>query len=173
VDRVVAAAGLSKGTFYFNFESKEDLFFALVEERIDRPIRDFLEVLATAPAEEDMSAAVGGIFAEVISRERDVVLLDHEYWSIAARDPKVRRRYAQRQAALRDALATALRARQEELGAPEFDTPLEEVATAYMALIGGLSMERLTDPDAVPEHLLGEMFALIYGGLVARAERGG
>ena len=35
----MGAAGLSKGTFYWQFKGKEELFLALIEERIDRPVR--------------------------------------------------------------------------------------------------------------------------------------
>jgi hypothetical protein len=47
------------------------------------------------------------------------------------------------------------------------------VATAYLALANGLALERLIDPGAVPDHLLGEIAALVYTGLVARAEQEG
>src|SRR5687768_23491 len=123
VDQVLRAARLSKGTFYWHFASKEDLFLALLDDRIDRPIREYLERLATAPAEEDMSAAVGGLLAEVVGRERDLVLLDVEYWAMAARDPRVRARYVRRQRSLREAMAAALDARAKQLGSPEFSTP--------------------------------------------------
>jgi hypothetical protein len=35
----------------------------------------------------------------------------------------------------------------------------------------GLAQEKLIEPEAVPDELLGEMFALIHAGLVARAQR--
>ena len=40
-----------------------------------------------------------------------------------------------------------------------------------MALANGLARDKLIDPKAVPEELLGDTFALIYAGLVARKER--
>src|SRR3972149_5002445 len=36
VDEIVREAGFSKGAFYVHFESKEDLFWAMLEERISR-----------------------------------------------------------------------------------------------------------------------------------------
>jgi hypothetical protein len=42
-----------------------------------------------------------------------------------------------------------------------------------MSLTSGLGQEKLVEPEAVPEHLLGNTFALIYAGLVARSDRTG
>src|SRR3990170_5584981 len=36
VDEIVREAGFSKGAFYVHFESKEDLFWSMLEERINR-----------------------------------------------------------------------------------------------------------------------------------------
>jgi AcrR family transcriptional regulator len=172
VDAIIAEAGLSKGAFYWHFSSKEELFHTLLEERIERPIQDLIELLHSAPADQDMAPEASQRFLEVLERERDTILLDHEYWSLATRDPKLCARYAKRQAELRSALAKALEARAEHLGAPRFSTPAEEVATAYLALANGLALAKIIDSEGVPDHLLGEMYALIYAGLVARAQEG-
>src|SRR3954462_5007786 len=55
VDAVVAAAGLSKGAFYWHFKSKDDLLFALLDERIDRPLREWIERLESAPPDADLA----------------------------------------------------------------------------------------------------------------------
>src|SRR5215813_1745239 len=38
LDQIAAAAGYTKGAIYFNFESKEDLFFAVYERRAARAV---------------------------------------------------------------------------------------------------------------------------------------
>ena len=48
--------------------------------------------------------------------------------------------------------------------------PAEGLATAIIALATGLAQERIADPEAAPEELLGEMLSLIYDGLVKRSE---
>jgi AcrR family transcriptional regulator len=171
VDAVIAEAGLSKGTFYWHFDSKEDLFFSLLEERIDRPGRELMELLESAPADRDMAPEASYLLTGLLQRERQTMLLDHEYWSAAARDPRLRKRYAARQVRQREALAKALRARAQHLGAPPFDTPAEDIATAYLALANGLAAASLIDTAAVPDHLFGEIVALVYQGLLARTQR--
>jgi AcrR family transcriptional regulator len=170
VDAVVAAAGLSKGAFYWHFKSKDDLLFALLDERIDRPLREWIERLESAPPDADLAPEASRWFVDLLQRERNALLLEQEYWALAARDERLRARYARRQERIRSALAKALRARSRQMGAPEFATPAEEVATAYLALANGLALDRLIDEDAVPDHLLGQTTSLVYTGLLARAE---
>ena len=173
MDQIAEEAGFSKGALYWHFDSKEDLFFALLEERFDRPLREMAGLLESAPPDQDMSPEASRALLDFFAKERETILLDHEFWSLAVREPKLRARYARRQTELRDVLARALDARQRQLGAPDFATPTEEVATAYLALATGLAMEKLIDPAAVPDHLFGETVALVFQGLVARAERDG
>jgi AcrR family transcriptional regulator len=173
VDEIAQEARFSKGAVYWHFAGKEDLFFALLDERVDRPVRETIELLESAPPERDMAPEASRQFVELLRGQRDLMLLEHEYRSLALRDPDLRAVYAKRQAELRDALARALAARASHLGAPPLGMPVEEVATAFLALAHGLALEKLMDPDAVPDHLLGEMFALVYAGLVARAQPSG
>ena len=173
VNEIVARAGLSKGTFYWHFGCKDDVLFAVLEERIDRPLYELIELLKTATPERDMAPEASRRFLELLERGREAVLLEHEYQLLAIRDPGLRTRYRKRQAALREALAAGLDARAQQLGAPPFSTPTSDVAAAYLALANSLAVERLIDPDTVPDNLLGDTVALVYQGLVARAERDG
>src|SRR3954471_24773413 len=65
VDQIAAHAGYSKGAIYFHFSGKEDLFFALLEERVDAPLYAARELLATAPPQHDMSVEASRRFAEL------------------------------------------------------------------------------------------------------------
>ena len=48
--------------------------------------------------------------------------------------------------------------------------PAEDVARIVMSIIGGLSVDELIEPGSVRAELIGETLALVYAGLVARAE---
>jgi AcrR family transcriptional regulator len=171
VDEILTEAGLSKGTFYWHYGSKHELFLALLEERVDRPVRTLMGVTGAAPAEATTAPVVSRGLAELFEQQRELVLLQHEYWSTAVRDPQVGESYRQRQAALRDTLARALAARHERTGVP-LTVPAPRLATAFMALAEGLSLEALADPDHVDRELFGEIVSLVYDGLAARASRG-
>lgn len=170
IDEIAERGGYSKGAVYWHFASKEDLFLALVEERVDRPTREIIELLQSAPAELDMAPEASRRFETLLAGQRDWLLLDNEYWSQAVRDPDLRQSYAKRRRELRAALGSALAARAGTLGAPQIGVDPERVATAIMALSIGLAQQALVDPRAVPADLLGETIVLIYRGLRARIE---
>jgi AcrR family transcriptional regulator len=169
VDEIAAEAGYSKGALYWHFSRKEDLLLALLEERIDAPLREMVALLESAPPERDMSVEASRDFARQLGEQRDAMLLEREYWSLAIRDPELRARYAERQTELRGALAGALEARARHLGTPNLPMPAEDVARVVMSIIGGLTVDELTEPGSIRPELLGETLALIYAGLVARA----
>jgi len=170
VDEIAAEAGYSKGALYWHFSGKEELLTALLEERIDAPMRDRVALLASAPPERDMSVEATRAFAQQLGEQREAMLLEREYWTLAIRDPELRARYAERQTELRGSLATAMEARARHLGTPNLTMPAEDVARIVMSIIGGLAVDELIDPGSVRPELLGEALALVYAGLVARAQ---
>lgn len=171
VDEIAAVAGLSKGTFYWHFSSKAELFQALLEERIDRPVDAVLELTRTAPAERPTAPDVGAGVGRLLAEQPAILRLWQEYWSAAARDAEVRERYTARQRRLREAVANALRIRQHTLGDVPFALPPEHLATAFIALALGLGMEAQVNPAAVPPSLYGDILAMVYDGNAARYGR--
>ena len=170
VDEIAAEAGYSKGALYWQFSGKEDLLMALLEERVDTPLRERIALLASAPPERDMSLEAARQFARQIEGEREAMLLERESWSLAIRDPDLRTRYAERQRELRDSLGAAMEARARHLGTPGLGMRADDVARIVMSVIGGLTVDELIEPGSVRPELLGEALAVVYAGLVARAQ---
>ena len=170
VEDLAAAAGLTKGAVYWNFESKEDIFVALLEERVDRRARELMGVTEHAPRETETAPLVGRGLSAFADEQQALVLLLQEHWSLAVRDPAVRDTYVERQRVLREQLAKALAARHRTTGVP-LTISAEALATGIIALATGLTQQRIADPDHVPEDLLGELLSLLYDGLVHRAEQ--
>jgi AcrR family transcriptional regulator len=167
INEIAAEAGFSKGALYWNFASKEELFFSLLDERIDRRLGALFEL--TGSADQDINAELSRRLSAVLDENRDLVLLFHEYSAMAVRDPKLRASYVRRNAKLREGIARAVEARQRALGVA-LSLPAEQIATAAIALADGLSIEQLTDPDSVPPELLGQILSLIEDGMAARAK---
>jgi AcrR family transcriptional regulator len=168
VEDIAAAAGVTKGAVYWNFEGKEDLFFALIDERVDRRARELMGVTEQAPREAATAPLISRGITSIVEEQQALILLLGEYWSLAVRDEKLRVGYVERQRALRDSLARALEARHRTTGVP-LTVPGGALATGIIALATGLAQERIADPEAVPEDLLGELLSLLYDGLVHRA----
>jgi AcrR family transcriptional regulator len=169
INAIAAEAGFSKGALYWNFASKEELFFALMDERIDSRIRALFELAEAAPAEQATEDEVSRNLSALLDQERDLVLLFHEYSAMAVRDPRLRERYVKRNVMLRNGLARSFEARLGAMGVP-LAVSSQELATAVIALADGLSIEQLTEPEVVSEELFGQVLSLIMDGLAARAK---
>jgi AcrR family transcriptional regulator len=169
VDEIAAEAGYSKGALYWHFAAKEELLTTLLNERIDAPAREMVALLQSAPPDRDMSVEAARAFARRLREQREAVLLDREYWSLAIRDPALRARYIARQTDLRHALAGALQARMRHLGGPDLPMRADQVARIVMSIIGGLAVDELIEPGSVDPDLLAETLAVLYSGLIARA----
>lgn len=171
VDEIAAEAGYSKGVVYWHFASKEELLLALIDERIDGPMREMVALLESAPRDRDMAREATRAFTRQLENQRDVLVLDREYWSIAFRDAELRARYAERQAELREVLARGLEARVRHLGTPDLPMPAQDIARVVLGIIAGLTVDELIEPGSVRPELLGETLAVIYSGLVALPRR--
>jgi AcrR family transcriptional regulator len=162
IDDIAASAGVTKGALYWNFPSKQEFFFALLEERVDSRVREFVNVVETADWDDRTARNVSRGLARIVDEERELFLLLNEYWSLAVRDPELRKRYAARKQALREGVARALVARQERMGVSLTIDP-DALATGMIALANGLAAERIADRGSVPDDLLGELLERILG----------
>ena len=169
LDAIAAAAGVTKGAVYWNFDSKRAMFLTLLEERVDRHARKLMGVTEHAPREEETAPVISRGISTFADENQALVLLLQEHWSLAVRDDELREAYVERQHALRKRLAKALEARHHTTGVP-LTVSSESLATGIIALSAGMAQERIADPDGVPADLLGEMLSLVYEGLVHRAE---
>jgi hypothetical protein len=70
---------------------------------------------------------------------------------------------------LRERLADLLAERVDRLGIDPV-VPPDEVAAMAFAMANGMALERLLEPEAVPDTLFGEMMATFFIGLRARAD---
>jgi AcrR family transcriptional regulator len=172
VDEIAQRAGYSKGAVYWHFESKDDLLLALIDESLDAPTREMIELLQSAPPEQDLAPEASQRFVELLTEQRDLLLLEHEYWSQAVRDPELQARYAEYRAKLRSALGQALEVRWRHLGTPDLRIDPEENAAIVMGLFAGLAQQRLIEPASVPDELFGKTLVLLYRGLLASAQTG-
>ena len=166
MNEIATEAGFSKGALYWNFASKEDLFFALLDE-LDEHLRELISLSATA--DKDATTELSHDLSATLENAHDVVLLFHEYSALAVRDPNVAARYGARNARLRQEIAGSTRARHEAAGVP-LTLPAEHVATALIALVDGLSIQQLTEPDTVPPELFGQIVQLIEDGMNFQAK---
>src|SRR5918999_4453215 len=68
VEAVSEEAGFSRGALYSNFKSKEDLFLALWEERIERRRRELREVVQNAGGPKEGLAPASANVMDALGR---------------------------------------------------------------------------------------------------------
>jgi AcrR family transcriptional regulator len=164
VDAVADAAGYTKGAVYSNFESKEDLFFAVYERRVARRVE---EMEATLASEKTAYAGMERLIAGLGRRRDDGWLaVFFEFWAHVLRHPELRERFAEQHRRGIAPVVSALERDAAERGEP-LPEDVAKLATARQAMLTGLQLERLTQPDLVDEGLAVRMLRLAMneGGL--------
>jgi AcrR family transcriptional regulator len=172
VDEVAEAAGMTKGAVYSNFSSKEELFLALLDDRMSPYLRGYQAVFDARPDPGAGIDSLDSAYASLLEGDRTWWLLRAEFWLHAMRNPEARYKMAARQRLLRDALAGVLDRQAQGLGVEPAMRP-SELASVVLALTEGLSSQRMVDPDAVPEGLVTDalpmLLGVLLGGIPARS----
>ena len=160
VEEIASAAGFSTGALYSNFDGKEDLFLALMEREIAERAREIAEAVVRRTSVAERAAGGARVWMAMIEREPELLLLFMEFWAYGVRDPHVRPKVAARFAQVRELLTGLIAdgARELEL---ELELPAEQLAIAVDALADGIARQKLADPAAVPDDLMGKVLSLM------------
>lgn len=144
IDDVCGAAGFTRGAFYSQFDSLEELFFVLYDQRatlINEQVRAALDAVAD-PA--DLESFVDRLSATLLL-DRDWLLVKTDFLTHAARKPETAARLITHRAQLRSAL-------EAKLAESKFSLPAElgsigETARAVIAAYDGVTVQLLLDND--------------------------
>ena len=163
VEEIASEAGFSTGALYSNFEGKADLFFALMEREMERHEHEIVEAVGERGTVSARAAGGARRWMTIIEREPELVLLFIEFWAYGVRDPEVRRHVAERFSHMRELITEMITdtARDQDLA---FALPAEQLAVAIDALADGIARQKLVDPSAVPDDLLGRAIAMLMAG---------
>ena len=153
VDEVAGRAGLTKGAVYAHFTDKDDLFLGLLDWTVGRRLAALESALSAEGAVPVQAQEAAGWFAGFLDEDREWSLLFFEFWLHAARNPGLRERYALYRRGAQVAVAQLLSDRAQAAGIV-LPAPAPALASAALALASGVALERLVDPDAVPQDLL-------------------
>jgi AcrR family transcriptional regulator len=170
VDEVAERAGYTKGAVYSNFASKEDLFFAVYERRVEHVLTEVVPGLCQAGAER----AFDWLATSTIQR-RDSddgwLAAFIEFWAHVLRHPELRGRFAAIHARFLEQLADGVRQLAEDRGlALPGDLTVGQVALAWNAMEIGLGLERLTQPQTVDVALARRMGRLLLDAVLGATQ---
>ncbi len=155
LDQVAAAAGYTKGAVYSNFASKEDLFLAIYERRVEGALARNAEALEGAPADASLS-----LTREVLSTsDPGWMAVFFEFWAHVLRNPGLRARFLELHRRAQEPLVSHAR-RWLPRG-----HDVEGWVLANTAMVNGMQLERLTDADLDAAELTVEMIEVSIRGL--------
>lgn len=170
LEDIAGLAGYTRGAFYANFQSKEDIFFALRERWVGQRILEVNALLTQRESPGKLLRALREHYAQ-IAQDRRVALLSLEFKLFAIRHPEALARLRARQRRLRVSLGDLLR-RMARVTGHKLPISAAAAATGLGALSNALLLEHIVD-HAMPSdqdirHLLGVFFDAVLGTGPAR-----
>jgi AcrR family transcriptional regulator len=167
IDRVAQEAGYTKGAFYANFGSKEELFMVMLDERFEAQI-DRLDGMLSGdrrPGDEAHDAAED--FLRFVHADPEWPRLYFEFAAYAARNDDFREQLATRQRALRERIVEIYR--RWSAGFPaDPPLPLADIAAMTSAMADGFMLKQLID-TSLGDELYPAMLGIFFRGLQATA----
>ena len=149
IETIAAAAGFTRGAFYSNFKSKNELIIAMLEDHVEQSIRRNLDLLARHKSLADFIDAL-----KTMDRSRQdplgrSPLLHMEMILYVARAEQRRPELAKRLRARRKLIADIVETTLKNSGKIGVLNPAW-TAAIVLALEDGFRLHRLIDPDTTP-----------------------
>jgi AcrR family transcriptional regulator len=173
IDDVAEEAGFTKGAFYANFASKEELFLAMLDERFAARFEELERATAGDEAPEEQARQAGTDFSRAIAADPEWERLFFEFAAHAGRDEQFRKELMKRYGALRAHIEELYRRRIErdpEMTDPPL--PLDKIALMSFAMVHGMALEKMLEPDMVDDELYGTMLMIFFTGLRTLVQEG-
>jgi AcrR family transcriptional regulator len=117
LEEIAEMAGFTRGAIYKNFENKEELFYAVIERRIDAQLSRFREVLRQDRGAALDPARLAAIWEEQLGFDNEWLTLDLEFRLYAMRNEEARWRWVAHERELRELVARFIEEQQKALGA--------------------------------------------------------
>jgi AcrR family transcriptional regulator len=169
VAEIAEGAGFTKGAFYANFASKDELLLAVLDETFDRSLADIEHAVAGNAEIDDQAREAGDAWLAQLGGEAGGGRLLLELMVHAIRDEAFREFFVARRRGLRARITEIYEDRAAQLGlsAP---FPLADAARMTSVMAHGVALDRLVEPEGVDDGFFGTMLVTFYGGLLAAGE---
>jgi AcrR family transcriptional regulator len=171
IDAIAAAAGFTKGAVYSNFKNKEDLFIALVEQRVQRQVDLVQEAMARADySDADLHDQWVPLTTSMLWGDREWTLLSLEFALYAARNPSAARKLTALNRQSSELLIPLIERQVERLGV-SLDIAAEDLVEIFFALYNGIAIRHVTDPEIASDRLVETSMQFLLRALLGDTER--
>lgn len=165
IDAVAEDAGYTKGAFYANFKSKEELFLAMLDDSFGERIAEIERAFAsTEESPPDQARHAAADYTRALRSDPEKQQLFLEFTSYALRDEGFRQELLTRFATMRTRLEGIYQRRADEYGL-ELDIPMDRVVRMVLAMVDGWLLWHLLEPDEVDDAMLEEMTGIFTTGI--------
>jgi AcrR family transcriptional regulator len=166
IDEVAQAAGYTKGAFYANFKSKEELFLVMLDERFAEELDRLDRALSGTQAPEDEARAAAVDFVHAAT-DQDWPKLYFQFVAHAARNEEFRQELATRHRAMRARLSEILERWKRGTG-KQPPIPIDQITAMMSFMADGFLVDRIVEPE-LSEDLYATMVGVFLRGLEAMA----
>lgn len=165
VEVVTESAGFSRGAFYSNFESKEQMFSELLQDRVYAHYRRMATTAGEASGRPSLRQ-VGEQLAAIQANPDGHWLfrLWLELLAHAGRDEHFRELAARFWSGTRELSASAIAQAYKDAGSRP-PLPPSDLATAMIALDIGLALQHFVDPEGAPLRLYPRLYEALFSAL--------
>ena len=147
MDDIAREAGVSKGTLYWYFESKDAIKEALLQHLFEQEVQEVTTVLAAEGSVSERLLALTQQRAGRLEQQEQLIPIIHEFYATAPRDPTVQHTLAGYTQAYRELLAAHIR---QGIERGEFHlADAEAAATIIGSIVEGLALLWMIDPQTV------------------------
>lgn len=154
IEDIAAATGHTRGAFYAHFRTKEDLFFALLEQEAGQRAEQVRAALACCRTVEEQRTAVRKYYVSRFA-DRQWAVLMLEFKLFALRHPKLRPRLAATHRRIRASLKLDIQRMCEE-----------HRKAALEVILSGLTLEQAYDPRRMSKAQAARLLGLLFDVLV-------
>lgn len=165
LEEIAAEAGHTRGAFYANFKSKEDLFLALLEGEISSRIETVDRLMQSARHSQEKLKVLREFFL-TIAQDRRWSLLSLEFKLFAVRHPSAKARLAALNRRLIKPRTRILQDIMQSSGR-KLPAPPSAVAMSLSAATNALALEHMLDGGLMPETALRALLARYFDSLTS------
>jgi AcrR family transcriptional regulator len=148
IETITEAAGFTRGAFYSNFASKDELIIAMIEDHVERSTRRNLDLLARHRDAVNFVSALRAVDRSQQDPLGRSPLLHMELILYEARSAEHRPELAKRLQARRELIAEIIVTTNRAPGPKDLVDP--SWAGMLLALEDGFRLHRLIDPETTP-----------------------
>lgn len=165
VEDIAAEAGFTRGAFYSNFGSKDELFIALLRRVSDQKHAEVDAIFAEGGSAEVMRAKLRDFYARLCQEQLKFVLWT-EAKVHAARDAEFRRRLVELERQTRERITCFVERYCKEAGRHDTGKTHAEIAIGLMALTDGMAFAQMMDPEVVSEDVAQSVLTKFFEAVV-------